>query len=120
MSYSGQTGPFGLDEYTLPLLAGQALTVSVTSPHQDAFLSVFGLDQGGSLVRTQDEQISWQGTISETQTYAVNVFAIGTETEYNLEIEAGPPPAEPTPTPAAVPTGRGRLPASVQGARPRP
>ena len=104
VSSSGRMAPFGLHEYTISASAGQAMTVTLTSPHQDAFLSIFGLEFGGLLVPTQDERSSWQGTIPETQAYAVNVFAIGSETDYLLTIEASAPPATPTATAAATPT----------------
>jgi peptidoglycan/xylan/chitin deacetylase (PgdA/CDA1 family) len=106
-SYTGKTGAFGLDKYALPLAAGQAVTITVTSPHQDAFLSIFGLDLGGPLLRTQEEQARWLGTISDAQRYAINVFAIGTETDYRLTIEAGAPAATPIPSPAATATPAG-------------
>jgi peptidoglycan/xylan/chitin deacetylase (PgdA/CDA1 family) len=106
LSTSARMTPFGLDEYTVRGVAGQPMTITVSSPHQDAFLSIFGLRYGGALVRTQDEQSSWQGIIPETQDYAVNVFAIGSETEYELTVDAGVPPATPTPlaTAAIAPT----------------
>ncbi len=107
-SYTGQTGPFALDRYTVFLTAGQEISVTLTAAHQDAFLSIFGLETGGALLRAREEQASWQGAAPETQTYAVNVFAVGAETEYTLAIETGESPATAVPPPPPVkPEGAG-------------
>jgi peptidoglycan/xylan/chitin deacetylase (PgdA/CDA1 family) len=105
VSRSGRMLPFGLDQYRVRGVAAQHVAITVSSPHQDVFLSVFGLQRGGALVRTQDEQSSWQGTWPETQEYTVNVFAIGAASEYVLTIDAAPLAQTPTPIAAeATPT----------------
>ena len=117
VSSSGRMAPFGLHEYTVSASAGQAMTVTLTSPHQDAFLSIFGLQSGEVLLHTQDERSSWQGTIPETQQYAVNVFAIGSETGYLLTIDAATPTATAMATVAATPSPEVSVPApTVEGA----
>jgi peptidoglycan/xylan/chitin deacetylase (PgdA/CDA1 family) len=98
-SYSGRTRPFGLDPYTLQAQAGQALTVTVTSSNDDAFLSIYGTEEPDVLVRAFEEVSSWSWVVPATQEYAINVFAIGLETEYSLDVEAASPPATPTPQP---------------------
>jgi peptidoglycan/xylan/chitin deacetylase (PgdA/CDA1 family) len=101
-SYSGQTRPFGLDRYTLQAQAGQMVTVTVTSPNADAFLSIYGLKVPDVLVGAADEMSAWSGLMLSAQEYAINVFAIGLETEYTLKVEVAAPPGTPTPQP--VPT----------------
>ncbi|HFE67035.1 MAG TPA: polysaccharide deacetylase family protein [Chloroflexi bacterium] len=107
VSYTGQTGPFALDRYTVFLTAGQEVSVTLTAAHQDAFLSIFGLETGDVLLRVREEQASWQGVIPETQEYAVNVFAVGAETEYTLTIEAGESDTAVPPPPPVKPEGVG-------------
>ncbi len=101
-SYSGRSRPFGLDRYTLQVQAGQAVTVTVTSPNADVFLSIYGLKELDVLVRAVEEVSAWRGAIPATQEYAINIFAIGLETEYTLNVEAAAPLVTPTPQP--VPT----------------
>jgi peptidoglycan/xylan/chitin deacetylase (PgdA/CDA1 family) len=100
VSYEGKTHPFGLDSYTLQALAGQSVSVTVSSPNDDAFLSIIGLEQRQILVRGIEELSTWSGVIPSTQEYAINVFAISLETEYTLDVEFQALPMTPTPAPA--------------------
>ncbi len=101
-SYSGRSRGFGLDSYTLQAQAGQTVTVAVTSPNADVFLSIYGLREFDVLVRADEEVSAWSGSFAASQDYAINVFAIGLETEYTLEIQVAAPPATPTPEPQAT------------------
>jgi len=98
-SFAGETSAFGLDSYTLQGVASQQVTVTVTSPNADVFLSVVGLEQPLVLVRSIEERATWSGVIPATQQYAINVFAIGLETQYTLNVEFNAPTAAPTPAP---------------------
>jgi peptidoglycan/xylan/chitin deacetylase (PgdA/CDA1 family) len=100
----GTTRAFGLATYTLLADEGQALQVKVTSPNDDVFLSIYGLEQPGILVRSQEEVASWSGDLPATQQYAINVFAIGLETDYRLWVELSSAPPAPTETPQPLPT----------------
>ncbi len=103
--FVGTTQAFGLDVYTLFAEAGQTLSVNVTSPNDDVFLSIYGQEQGSPLVRSVDEVANWSGVVPVTQEYAINVFAIGLQTEYTLLVELPSPQATPTTTrgPGTVP-----------------
>ncbi len=105
VSYSGRSRPFGLDRYTLQAQAGQLVTVSLTSPNADVFLSIVGLVELDALVLGSEEVSSWSGVVPATQEYAISVFAIGLETAYTLDVEIAAPPVTPTlqPVPTAPP-----------------
>ena len=113
-SFTGVTGPFGLDEYELPVIAGQTVTIAVSAPNQDTFLSIFGKESLARLAPARDELTAWTGIITQTENLAVNIFSIGSETEYTLDVgitaapvtEApAPPPPAPVPPPAASSEG---------------
>jgi len=99
VSYGGRARPFGLDRYLLRAGQGQRLALSVNSPNADAFLSVFGLEDGSLLVRANEEQPRWTGVVGVGQRYAINVFAIGLETEYTLNVSVSGAAVVPTPEP---------------------
>ena len=117
VSLTGATGPFGLDEYELPVSSGQTVTVAVISPNQDTFLSIFGMDSFSRLVPAQDEENFWSGVITETESLAVNIFSIGSETAYILDVATtAPPPAEPVAEePTAPDSAPPPPPASTEG-----
>jgi peptidoglycan/xylan/chitin deacetylase (PgdA/CDA1 family) len=53
------------------------------------------LATGDVLARAQEEIPAWRGALPATSGYAINVFAIGSESAYTLSIEAGPAPTMP-------------------------
>jgi len=98
-SYSGRSRAFGLDRYTLQAQGGDAATVTVDSPNADVFLSIFGLAEPHVLALAVEEASSWSGVIPASQEYAINVFAIGLQTAYSLNVKVTSPLATPTPAP---------------------
>lgn len=106
-----------INGYLLRALAGQTMTVTVTSPHDDVWLSIWGYEDGMVLVSIFSEVNHWTGTLLSPQDYLINAVAVGGDTAYTLQIEivgqpeptVTPPPApttppEPTATPATEPT----------------
>jgi peptidoglycan/xylan/chitin deacetylase (PgdA/CDA1 family) len=107
VSFAGRMRPFTLDTYTLHPVAGQQFSVTVESPHQDAFLSLVRLGETRGVVSAADELSTWTGIAPQDEEYEINVFAIGTDTHYTLTVEmvapAAPATPERTPTTAETP-----------------
>jgi peptidoglycan/xylan/chitin deacetylase (PgdA/CDA1 family) len=79
------------------------MTATVTSPHDDVLLSVFG--GGHTLVSVFSEVIRWSGEIPATQDYKINVVAVGGDTPYTLRVDiVGKGKPAPTPAPADTAT----------------
>lgn len=105
-TYEGDITFNGIHTYKVRALAGQTMTVTLTSPHEDVLLSIFGVD-GAVSVSIFSEVTRWTGELPVTQDYTINVVAVGSDTPYTLLVEivgeAEPlPTVEPTPPPVAV------------------
>jgi peptidoglycan/xylan/chitin deacetylase (PgdA/CDA1 family) len=102
-TYEGDITFNGIHTYKVRALAGQTMTVTLTSPHEDVLLSIFGVD-GAVPVSIFSELTRWTGKLPVTQDYTINVVAVGSDTPYTLQVDiAGE--AEPLPTvePSAPP-----------------
>jgi peptidoglycan/xylan/chitin deacetylase (PgdA/CDA1 family) len=95
--------------YRLPLSAGQQLSVTVASPYDNVWLSIFGSEDRTVLRSIRSDTTSWVGSIPTTQEYLVSAVAPGGSSAYTLTIDVsgtgneGPGAAvlEVTPTAAA-------------------
>jgi peptidoglycan/xylan/chitin deacetylase (PgdA/CDA1 family) len=94
----------GINGYLVGAQAGQVMTVTLTSPHDDVWLSVRGHQDGVVLTSIFSESTRWAGEVPGTQDYLINAVAAGGETGYSLQIElAGGVVPTPVPQPT-VPT----------------
>jgi heat shock protein HslJ len=102
----GSIFPIGDKKYVLHGHAGQTTSLTVTSPYDHVFLSIYGSD-GAVLVSILSEATSWTGELPSTLHYVITLVSIaGNETTYTLQVDIkGPaaPTPEPTDTPAAAP-----------------
>jgi hypothetical protein len=71
--------------YLLRALAGQIMTVSISSPHDDVVLTVYGITDGEPLVRSAMGQTSWTGKLPLTQDYMIEAVSTGGDTRYTLK-----------------------------------
>lgn len=80
----GNLAPDGVDRYVLRALAGQTMTVSVSSSTGEATLAIWGVD-GSTLVSDQAGTGSWNGQLVATGDYTVEVRAApGAPASYSL------------------------------------
>jgi peptidoglycan/xylan/chitin deacetylase (PgdA/CDA1 family) len=91
----------GIDIYILRAMAGQNMTVTLTSPYNNVLLSVRGQDNT-VLASILSEVTTWSGVLLATQDYFLSTVAVGSETTYLLQVEvAGQAVSEPTATPTS-------------------
>jgi hypothetical protein len=74
-----------INRYLLRAMAGQTMTVVITSPHQDVLLTMWGLTDGQPLVRSVSGATSWTGVLPATQDYVIDAVSVGGNTTYTLE-----------------------------------
>jgi hypothetical protein len=72
--------------YTAKARQGQTMTVNVYSPHNDVFLTIYGMEDGSPLVRSQMAQTSWSGVLNLTQDYMIEAVSTGNNVNYTLEV----------------------------------
>jgi hypothetical protein len=71
--------------YLLRALKGQTMTDTLTSPHGDVFLTVYGITDGQPLVRSAMGQTTWSGKLPLTQDYMIEAVNTGGGTSYTLK-----------------------------------
>lgn len=91
-SVSGRVGAGQRDVYLFRALAGQASSLSLTSPGNSANFTLSGLDDGLFHKGASDPARQWSGTLPLTQDYIVVVTAPGT-VNYSLHLAISPLPA---------------------------
>ena len=85
-SLDGQIGPLDINTYLLRALKGQTMTVTVNSPHNDLYLTIYGLDDGQPYVRSMMHQTSFSFELPSTQDYTIELVSDHATTEnYSLE-----------------------------------
>jgi hypothetical protein len=75
-----------INHYVLKAMAGQTMTVTVFSPHNDIFLTIYGLQDGNPLVRSVAADTSWTGVLPGTQDYMIEAVSVGGSTQYTLQV----------------------------------
>ena len=90
--------------YRIQAQAGQQLTVTVQSPFDDVWLSLYGTDDQAVLRSIRSETNSWAGTVPTTQDYIISAVASGSASPYTLTIELAGQPAVQTPVQTQVQT----------------
>ena len=91
-----------VDRYQFQAFAGQRVTVTVTSPKNDVFLSLRGITGGPVLQPIVAEATSFSGIVSISQDYGIALATPeGSPVDYTLQIDMT---GDPEPTPTAAPT----------------
>ena len=80
----GTTNP-----YLVQAQQGQTLTVTLTSPNNDVQLRIGGQD-GSVLKRAEAGAPTWTGQLPTTQGYLIEAVAVGTVTNYTLQVAYKP------------------------------
>lgn len=75
-----------VNAYIARAFGGQTMTVKITSPGKDMFLTIYGLDDGTPLVRSSSGFTSWTGKLPITQDYIIEAVSVGGATTYSMEI----------------------------------
>jgi len=88
VSVDGMVNPDEVMHYVFAGTEGEAVTVTLTSPGEQAFLTVYGMEDGVPLVRAASESLTWSGMLELTQDYVVQVVSGGARADYVLEIAA--------------------------------
>lgn len=81
---NGNLVPHLIEVHPLHGLAGQILDVAVSTLHNDAVLSIVGLEDGVVLLGAGAGSTRWSGEMPSTQDYALKVIPVGGEAEYTL------------------------------------
>ena len=98
--------------YRLALQAGQQLSVTIQSPFDHVWLSIFGRDDHTVLRSIRSDTVQWAGAVPSAQEYLISAVAPGSASPYTLTIQVtnGPAATDPattgqaaTATPAATP-----------------
>jgi hypothetical protein len=102
-SLTGAIAAGEIHPYRLALEAGQQLSVTIQSPYDNVWLSVFGSEDQTVLRSIRSDTVRWTGKAPSSQEYLISAVAPGSASPYTLTIEvAGEAPAgSATPAPAA-------------------
>jgi len=75
-----------IDEYVLYAMEGQTMTVTITSPGDQVYLSMYGMSDGIPMLRAAFEISSWSGVLPASQDYSIKAVASGAAPSYQLEV----------------------------------
>ena len=107
--------PNTVDRWVLRALAGQTMTVNVTSsPTGSVILVIWGMD-GTVLISDHAGATSWSGPLPSTQDYYIDARSVGNTTaSYTLRVTIPPTPG-PQPTPKRISFAPGSTTATMHG-----
>ncbi len=71
--------------YLLRAMAGQTMTVTITSPRSDVLLEIYGISDGSPLVRVPMGVSAWTGKLPGTQDYAIKAVSVGAATSFKIQ-----------------------------------
>jgi hypothetical protein len=71
--------------YLLRAMAGQTMTVTITSPRNDVLLEIYGISDGSPLVRVPIGVSTWTGKLPGTQDYAIKAVSVGAATSFKIQ-----------------------------------
>ncbi len=80
-SATGSVAAHGITTYLLRALQGQTMSVKVTSPSADVFLTIYGLEDGNPYVRSVTGQTSATLKLPTTQDYVIQCVSTGEAAE---------------------------------------
>jgi hypothetical protein len=72
--------------YLARAFAGQTMRVQILSPHNDIFLTIYGMDDGSPLVRSVMGLWEWSGVLPATQDYMIEAVSTGPSAGYTLVV----------------------------------
>lgn len=82
----GSLPPREVHEYLLQAMKGQTMTVTITSPGNLVLLEIYGISDGGPLVRVPMDATTWTGVLPNTQDYDIKAVSVtDTPTTYTIE-----------------------------------
>lgn len=83
----GTTSESRVVTYLLKANGGQTMTVNLTAPPNSAGITIYGMQDGQPLIRSQSGATSWTGTLPMTQDYVIQVVPFGNGTvNYTLNV----------------------------------
>lgn len=86
-SVNGTTSDGRIVTYLLKASGGQTMTVNLVAPANSAGITIYGLDDGQPLVRSQSGATSFTGQLPATQDYVIQVVPFGnTQVNYTLNV----------------------------------
>ncbi|MCI0475772.1 MAG: hypothetical protein L0Y55_05955, partial [Anaerolineales bacterium] len=73
--------------YLLKAMGGQTMTVNLTAPPNSAGITIYGLEDGQPLIRSQSGATSFTGQLPMTQDYVIQVVPfVSTTVNYTLDV----------------------------------
>lgn len=83
----GTTGNGRIVTYLLKASGGQTMTANLTAPPNSAGITIYGLDDGQPLIRSQSGATSFNGPLPATQDYVIQVVPFGNTTvNFTLDV----------------------------------
>jgi hypothetical protein len=83
----GTTSQSRVVTYLLKANGGQTMTVNLTAPPNSAGITIYGLEDGQPLIRSQSGATSFNGPLPMTQDYVIQVVPFGNGTvNFTLDI----------------------------------
>jgi len=76
----GTTSQGRIVTYLLKANGGQTMTVNLTAPPNSAGITIYGVDDGQPLIRSQTGATSFSGVLPATQDYVIQVVPFGNST----------------------------------------
>jgi hypothetical protein len=86
-SLTGEIQAGVVHSYRLGAQAGQQLTVTVQSPFDDVWLSLYGAGDQTVLRSIRSETGSWSGVVPTAQEYVISAVASGSTSPYTLTVQ---------------------------------
>jgi len=74
-------------DYSVRAMEGQTLILSVSSPNNDIYLDVKGIQDGKQLIWGTTQTTYWSGTLPKTQDYLITLTTQNPDTYYFLSVE---------------------------------
>ena len=86
----GSLAAGGMAHYVLAAMAGQIMSVNISSSQGNMILAIWGVD-GTVLISDHAGATDWSGPLPSTQDYYINVQSVGSATaNYTLEVTIPP------------------------------
>lgn len=87
-SEKGVTNNSRVVTYLLKASGGQTMTLNLLAPPDSAGITLYGLDDGQPLIRSQSGATSFNGPLPATQDYVIQVVPfVNTQVNYTLEVK---------------------------------
>jgi hypothetical protein len=83
---SGSVGKSRVNNYLVRAMAGQTMTVTLSSAALGAALTISGIQDGQPLLRSALGQTSWSGKLAASQDYSIDVVSSGDALDYSLKV----------------------------------